>query len=290
MLADEAVTIEDTNAVLGGDYINGTIQEPERCGVVVGMQGDEAECVDGAVDDLTGLADVQRQWPQGWLLDREEFPRGSQQGTLVGLVDLVAPLTQLAIAVGDVGELTIGVEVALDVVEVALDASRAIGVTELVGYELKTDVFVKRSHLGRGHGVSAGAVVSRRSLRTPLLRDITDVRIERSLQIQQRFFQLHLRSMPGTDALVQRTLLRQPRVRAELLPERQSDARVSVRCGSAPVLEGAASSLYLKQSSPGIPVLARSGNWHRLELSPPNKALHCAHAPAWQVNANPLGG
>src|SRR5512133_2698857 len=73
-------------------------------------------------------------------------------------VDLVAPLTKLTIEVWNVLELTVWVEVVLDVVEGALDTSRAILITELVSQESKAKALGEGCHFGSRHGILSGAV------------------------------------------------------------------------------------------------------------------------------------
>ena len=77
---------------------------------------------------------------------------------LVVLVDLVTPAAHLSIAVGNICEASPGVEVSLDVVEVSLDAGRAIGVTQGMGDELKSEVFGKGGHLRRSDGIDPGTM------------------------------------------------------------------------------------------------------------------------------------
>ena len=73
-------------------------------------------------------------------LGREQIDGAGTNRTLEGLaLTSVAPGDELCIEVVEVGEVAARIEVALDVVERPLDASGAVGVTELVRLELEAE-------------------------------------------------------------------------------------------------------------------------------------------------------
>ena len=158
MLADEPMAFEDSDAVVRSNDVNIVIEQTERDRVAVGVQGYETERIDGAMGDFARLVDMQRQSTQRRFLDREELPWGGAKRALVALIDRVAPHAHLTITVGDVREASSGVEVALDVVEVSLDAGRAVGIAEGVSDELEAEVLGKGCHLRGWHGIGPGTV------------------------------------------------------------------------------------------------------------------------------------
>src|SRR5208282_6594372 len=74
-------------------------------------------------------------------LHREELAGNRTEMFLVGGVDLVAPLARLLIQIFPTGKGASGQEVVLDEPEGPLDARRAVGMTDRMGHEVKTETF-----------------------------------------------------------------------------------------------------------------------------------------------------
>jgi hypothetical protein len=86
------------------------------------VDGDVPERVHGALMELAGVGNVERESLQLGTFHGEQLSvRSSKRAAELG-VDLIAPDDELSIQIGNIGEGASDVEIVLDVVEGALDA------------------------------------------------------------------------------------------------------------------------------------------------------------------------
>src|SRR5215472_15247633 len=152
LVSDEVACIElHLDLVLGLPDLYLAADPRYRNRVAVAVQGYIAFDIHGPLMQTINFRDPDGQRFQMPLLEGKQLARNGTDMLFISGVDAIAPLPGLFIQVWPAGERTASQEVVLDEPEWPFDASRAVGIATLVGYESEIKAFGKGSHLGHGN-------------------------------------------------------------------------------------------------------------------------------------------
>lgn len=146
MFGHESVPVVDSQAFHGLPDAQLTAEQGLGHRIAVGVEGDIPFDIDPSFVQLVDFGDILGKRFEMRLLLDVECAGGGPEVSASAIVDDVAPIDELAVQIVQGREGSTGVEVALDIVERPLDARRAIGITNVVGFELEAEALAQRQH------------------------------------------------------------------------------------------------------------------------------------------------
>jgi|SRR5579862_461324 hypothetical protein len=138
--------------VIGFAHLDPAANPGDRDRVAIGVQGDVAFDIDGALMEPVDFGNPDWQRLQPRLLDGEQVARRRVQVFLMASVDPVAPLARLLVEILPRREPSSSKEVGLDEPEWPFDASGTVRIAAFVSGKIEAETFGESRHLGhRNH-------------------------------------------------------------------------------------------------------------------------------------------